>query len=452
MVVAVTVSVNFSNKGEIEDEKEASKSHVASSMKAVKTLCAPTEYQKECEDSLNANAGNVTDPRELIKIVFNVTFSRISDGLGKTQLMQEAESDPRTKEALDTCKQLMNLSIEEFKRSIDRFNKFDLNSLDRILTRLRVWLSGAVTYQETCLDAFENTTTDASKKMQGLLQTSMHMTNNGLSIINDLAKTLRDTRQQAWAPPPELYRCGNFTNINDALKSVPKKNLRPYIIYIKEGLYNEYVEVVRNMTHVVMIGDGGKKTRITGSKNFVDGVGTFRTASAAILGDFFVGIGIGFENTAGPEKHQAVALRVQSDRSIFYKCRMDGYQDTLYARTMRQFYRDCVISGTIDFVFGDAVADLQNCTFVVRKPLTNQQCIVTAQGRKEVNQPSGLVIHGGSIVSDVKYYPYRFDNKAYLARPWKNFSRTIFMGSYIGDLITPDGYMLWQTLDGFSRI
>ena len=124
------------------------------------------------------------------------------------------------------------------------------------------------------------------------------------------------------------------------------------------------------------------------TKNFIDGVGTYRTATVAVLGDFFVGIGIGFENSAGAHKHQAVALRVQADRSIFYKCRMDGYQDTLYAHTMRQFYRDCVITGTIDFVFGDSVAVLQNCTFVVRKPLENQQCIVTAQGRKEKTQPS----------------------------------------------------------------
>ena len=182
----------------------------------------------------------------------------------------------------------------------------------------------------------------------------------------------------------------------------------------------------------------------------MDYTNIYKLMHAAILGDFFVGIGMGFENSAGAEKHQAVALRVQADRSIFYKCRMDGYQDTLYAHTMRQFYRDCIISGTIDFVFGDAVAVLQNCTFVVRKPLENQQCIVTAQGRKERNQPSGLVIHGGSIVSDPTYYPVRFDNKAYLARPWKNFSRTIFMDSYIGDLITPDGYMPWQTLEGFS--
>jgi len=73
---------------------------------------------------------------------------------------------------------------------------------------------------------------------------------------------------------------GNFTTINDALKHVPMKNLRPFIIYIKEGVYDEYVEVSRNMTHVVMIGDGGRKSRITGSKNFIDGVGTYKTASA----------------------------------------------------------------------------------------------------------------------------------------------------------------------------
>ena len=171
---------------------------------------------------------------------------------------------------------------------------------------------------------------------------------------------------------------------------------------------------------------------------------------AAIQGDYFAAIGVGFENSAGAQKHQAVALRVQADKSIFYKCRMDGYQDTLYAHTMRQFYRDCVITGTIDFIFGDSVAIFQNCTFVVRKPLSNQQCIVTAQGRKERYQPSGIVIQGGAILADPAYHPLRFDNKAYLARPWKNFSRTVFMDTYIDDLIQPDGYMPWQGPEGLS--
>ncbi|KAJ1385570.1 Pectinesterase, catalytic [Sesbania bispinosa] len=129
---------------------------------------------------------------------------------------------------------------------------------------------------------------------------------------------------------------------------------------------------------------------------------------------------------------------------------MDGYQDTLYVHTMRQFYRDCTISGTIDFVFGNALSAFQNCTFVVRKPLKNQQCIVTAQGRKGRQQPSGIVIQGGSIVSDPLFYEVRFENKAYLARPWKNYSRTVFMDTYIDDLIHPDGYLPWQGEEGPS--
>ncbi|KAK7337726.1 hypothetical protein VNO77_18312 [Canavalia gladiata] len=494
MVVAVAISVNINRNETEEDSKQESKSHLASTMKAVKTLCAPTDYQKECEESLTRNAGNTTDPRELIKIAFNVTINRIGEGLEKTQLMQDVEKDPRTKEALDTCKQLMNLSISELTRSMEKFSRFDLNNLDSILTSLKVWLSGAITYEETCLDAFHNTTTEAGEKMQKVLEMAMRMSSNGLAIITELSKTLAEMRitnpgrrlmNTAEDLPvlghddfelPEwindrigvrrLLRMtarkraanvvvaqdgsGNFTTITQALNHVPEKNLKPFVIYVKEGVYQEYVEVSKSMTHVVMIGDGGRKSRITGNKNFIDGVGTYKTATVAILGDYFVAIGMGFENSAGAEKHQAVALRVQADKSIFYKCRMDGFQDTLYAHTMRQFYRDCVISGTIDFVFGDAVAVLQNCTFVVRKPLENQQCIVTAQGRKEKNQPSGLIIQGGSIVSDLKYYPVRFDNKAYLARPWKNYSRTIFMDAYIGDLISPDGYMPWQTVEGLT--
>ena len=63
-------------------------------------------------------------------------------------------------------------------------------------------------------------------------------------------------------------------------------------------------------------------------------------------------------NTAGPAVHQAVALRVDLDRSAFFRVAEEGHQDTLYAHSLRQFYRDCRVSGTVDFVFGNGVAVL----------------------------------------------------------------------------------------------
>lgn len=165
---------------------------------------------------------------------------------------------------------------------------------------------------------------------------------------------------------------------------------------------------------------------------------------AVVLGDHFIAKDIGFENSAGPEKHQAVALRVGADFSIFYNCRMDAYQDTLYAHTYRQFYRDCVISGTIDFVFGDSASMFQGCTFLVRKPLSNQANIVTAQGRQDKREPTAIVLQNCTITADPEFYPVRNTLKSYLGRPWKERSRTIIMETYIDDLIQPDGWLPWN--------
>ncbi|XP_020967504.1 putative pectinesterase/pectinesterase inhibitor 28 [Arachis ipaensis] len=330
MVVAVTVGVS-----QVDGDEKNTKNtnHVASTVKAVKALCQPTDYKEECEESLTAEAGNTTDPRELIKIAFNVTINKIGDGLQKSHLLQEVENEPRAKMALDTCKQLMNLSISEFSRSLERIGQFNLNNLDEILTSLKVWLSGAVTYQETCLDGFENTTSKAGEKMKEALTNATKMSSNALSIITELANTfseLNETRQDSshrrlkdefpsWVdngagvrrlllsssrklkPNVIVAKDGSakFTSINQALKNVPQKNMKPFVIFIKKGVYKEYVEVTREMRHVVFVGEGGDKTRITGNKNFIDGTNTYKTATVAIQGDYFIAINMGFENSAG---------------------------------------------------------------------------------------------------------------------------------------------------------
>lgn len=165
---------------------------------------------------------------------------------------------------------------------------------------------------------------------------------------------------------------------------------------------------------------------------------------AVALGEGFIAKSMGFRNTAGPEKHQAVAARVQADRAIFLNCRFEGYQDTLYVQAHRQFYKSCVVSGTIDFIFGDAAAIFQNCLIYIRKPMDNQQNIVTAQGRTDKRETTGIVLHNCSILPDKDFEPVKSNFKSYLGRPWKEYSRTIVMESTIEDLIHQDGWLQWD--------
>lgn len=152
---------------------------------------------------------------------------------------------------------------------------------------------------------------------------------------------------------------------------------------------------------------------------------------------------MGFDNSAGPDGHQAVALRVQSDMSAFFNCRMNGYQDTLYVQANRQFYRNCVIAGTIDFIFGDSTTVIQNSLIIVRKPNDNQQNTVTAHGKKLERETTGLVIHNCKIIPEQKLFAQRFKIPTYLGRPWKMYSKTIVMESTLADFIQPAGWMPW---------
>ncbi|XP_022722872.1 probable pectinesterase/pectinesterase inhibitor 21 [Durio zibethinus] len=480
MVVAVAVGVNRSQSGS-DNGGGASSGEISTSTKAVKAICQPTDYKESCEKSLS-NA-NTTDPKELVKIGFQAAISEIEKVIANSTTVKEVAKDPMARQALENCNELMDYAIDDLKNSFNQLGAFDISKLDEFIENLKIWLGGAITYQQTCLDGFINTTGEAETKMKELLKTSRELTSNGLAMVSEISsilnnlnipnvgqidttgaerKLLSEDGLPSWVSPGQRMllqhtpatikpnvvvakgKGGKYKSINEALKEVPKKNPTTFVIYIKAGVYNEQVLVNKSMSNVMFIGDGPTKTIITGSLNYADGTGTFKTATVGVVGEKFMAKGIGFENTAGAIKHQAVALRVQSDQSIFYNCHMHGYQDTLYAHSHRQFYRDCTISGTIDFIFGDSATVLQNCHIIVRKPLDNQQCIVTAQGRIERREVSALVLQNCTISGAPEYIPVKDKNKAYLGRPWKEFSRTIIMQSQLDDIIAPEGWLPWN--------
>ncbi|MFS7992124.1 putative pectinesterase [Helianthus anomalus] len=158
----------------------------------------------------------------------------------------------------------------------------------------------------------------------------------------------------------------------------------------------------------------------------------------------FLARDITFENNAGIEGEQAVALRVGSDKSAFYQCGMIAHQDTLYVHSNRQFYINCYIAGTVDFIFGNAAAILQDSDIRPREPGPKQKNMVTAQGRTDPNQNTGIVIQKSRIEATDDFKPIQGSFESYLGRPWKNFSRTVVMQSEISDVINPAGWFPWE--------
>ncbi|KAL0443420.1 UNVERIFIED_CONTAM: Pectinesterase 2.1 [Sesamum latifolium] len=237
---------------------------------------------------------------------------------------------------------------------------------------------------------------------------------------------------------------GNYKTVAEAIAAAPDKSKKRYVIYVKKGTYKENVEVGKNKKNLMIIGDGMDSTIITGDLNVVDGSTTFNSATLAAVGEGFMLQDIRIQNTAGPEKHQAVALRVGADKSVINRCRIDAYQDTLYAHSLRQFYRDSYITGTVDFIFGNAAVVFQKCKLVARKPMKSQKNMVTAQGRTDPNQNTGTSIQDCEIRASEDLEPVKSSFPTYLGRPWKEYSRTVVMQSYIGDHIDPAGWSEWS--------
>ncbi|XP_048428289.1 putative pectinesterase/pectinesterase inhibitor 28 [Pyrus x bretschneideri] len=477
MIVAVTVGVKMAKKGNKKPAK------VGAKKKAIETICQPTTYKETCQSSLEKEAGDTTDPKDLIKAGFKVAADKVNEVIKNSNTLKEHAKDPMTSQALGVCKELLETAVEDLLGAVDKMGPFDASKIDDYLADLKVWLSAAVNHQATCLDAFKDTKGEAGEKMKGFLKTAQELTSNGLAMVSEISRLVGSPklnshrrlmssskggqRNRNYKPVPgwmsdrdlDLLTAtpeslkpnvvvakdgtGKYKTINEALKEVPQKSKEAFVIYIKKGVYEETVIVDKQMTNVVMIGDGPTMTRISGSKSHADGVTTMKTATFAALGNYFVAKGIGFENTAGHVKHQAVALRVQSDFSIFFNCHMDAYQDTLYTQTYRQFYRDCTITGTVDFIFGDGVALFQNCKMVVRKPGETQACMVTAQGRTDHNEITGIFLQNCTITGEPDYMAVKDKNKAYLGRPWKNFARVVVMQSSIDEAIAPEGWTEW---------
>ncbi len=141
---------------------------------------------------------------------------------------------------------------------------------------------------------------------------------------------------------------GDYKYIQDAIDAMRVYPLSPITLYIKNGVYNEKIELPATNTDVTFIGESVDKTII--SFNDYSGRGkltTFTSFTAKISGNRFRAENISFVNTAGPVG-QALALYVDADKALFKNCKFLGNQDTIFAsgETARQLFIGCYIEGT----------------------------------------------------------------------------------------------------------
>ncbi|XP_050383801.1 pectinesterase-like [Argentina anserina] len=238
---------------------------------------------------------------------------------------------------------------------------------------------------------------------------------------------------------------GNFKNIMDAIKHAPSHSTNYFVILVKRGVYYEYVNIDETKSNFVLMGEGMDVTIISGSKSAGGGQQTVDSATFAVRALGFIAMDIGFENTAGQANGQALAVLTGGDRSAFYRCKLSGNQDTLLVQAGRQFFRECQISGTVDFIFGYGKAVFQNCTIYIKKNQIGGTSVLAANGCGSPSDPSAFSFHLCTITGDPNVVTKDSTrNGAYLGRAWADYARTVFMQSTIHNVLRPEGWLPWE--------
>jgi pectinesterase len=206
---------------------------------------------------------------------------------------------------------------------------------------------------------------------------------------------------------------------------------------IKNGIYTEKVRIPEWNTHVSLIGESKENTIIAFDDNFAKiNTGrnsTFFTYTILVEGDDFSASNLTIKNTSG-DNGQAIALSLVANRAQVSNCNILGNQDTLYlsGKEAKQYFKNCYIEGTTDFIFGSATALFENC---IIRSLKNSY--ITAASTPQ-DTTFGFVFKNCKLTADPAA------TAVYLGRPWRIYAKTVFINCDMGQHIRPEGWENWS--------
>ncbi|KAL6912009.1 hypothetical protein ACP4OV_000814 [Aristida adscensionis] len=478
-----------------EEDEATSSGHISRAAAAaapssinVTAICRSTPYPSACEKALSSSGARSSGDPFAASVQFAMVRAASAHALAHN-LSASSMPPPRgaPPSGMVDCAELLDISVHQLRDA--------LAGSARDADGATTWLSAALTNQGTCRDSLAAVPAAAGREaMRRQVAALAKFISTALAL--HVAKARDGSGSQSSAAPapapngstspfppwvsehdrrllespfadvtPDalvaLDGSGTHRSIGDAIAAVTAAALAPpgtaaigggcggggrraaarKVIHVKAGRYEETVSISNSQTNVMLLGDGKGKTVIVGSKSAGDGYTTFASATVAAMGAGFIARGLSIVNSAGPGKGQAVALLVGGDRSVVYRCSIEGHQDTLCAHSNRQLFAEDDIAGTVDFIFGNAAAVVQRCRLAARRPGPGQVVVVTAQGREDPNQNTGLSLHRCRLAAA----PDLGGAPVFLGRPWRARARVVVMGCALDAAVAPAGWLRWSS-------
>ena len=243
---------------------------------------------------------------------------------------------------------------------------------------------------------------------------------------------------------------GDFKTLQDAINAAPAGRGTPWLIFVKNGQYNEHIDIPATKPYLHIIGQDRDKTvildsRLSGGENAYS-VDPGATVVVKAKNTFFENITLenqyGHEKQAGP---QALALNTVADRVALNNVALLSYQDTWITTSTsnnRHYIKNSLIEGAVDFIYNSGNVYLDGDTL-------------------EINRPSGGYIVAPSHAADVKW-GYVFQNNiirphkgvnvtdVWLGRPWHNSPKTVFINTQTFINIPAKGW--YNTMGGLPEL
>jgi pectinesterase len=237
-----------------------------------------------------------------------------------------------------------------------------------------------------------------------------------------------------------------YRTIQSVFNAIPLNNKKPVVVYIRNGIYKEKLHLDSSKNFVTLVGEDKFNTILTYDDHTGrvspsgDTINTRSSWSFMIKADNFTARDLTFQNDAGFTAGQAVAVESDGDKAVFKNCRFIGNQDVLFTNNekSRQYYENCYIEGTTDFIFGSSTVWFERCHIHSKK----NSHVTAASTPKE--KKFGYVFNECILTGDTSLHSVS------LGRPWRPYASVTYIRCFIGEHIRPEGWSNWNNTENYK--